>query len=82
MDKNLIGITDKDLMIYLSCRGLKIIDYKKDIKRNRSIVYFINNDELSDALLDYANRDGDINIGDFLASEKRINNLLYFNKSS
>ncbi|AKL95039.1 hypothetical protein CACET_c15900 [Clostridium aceticum] len=81
MQNNTIKLTDKDLITYLSARGFEIIASDKDSSKNRSVVTFKNTEELDKAILDYVNRVGDVNISDYLAAEKRIKNLLYFNKT-
>ncbi len=76
-----IGITDKQLIIFLVSRQFKIQGVKKDPNGTKSILYFENTKELNQAILDYANRVGNVNVADYLAVEKRVNNLLYFNKA-
>lgn len=76
-----VGITDKQLIIFLVCKQFKITGVKKDPGGRKSIVYFESSKELEQAVLNYANKEGSVNISDYLAVEKRVNNLLYFNKA-
>lgn len=76
-----VGITDKQLIIFLVCKQFKISGVAKDPNGRKSIVYFENTKELEQEVLNYANKVGNVNISDFLAVEKRVNNLLYFNKA-
>lgn len=76
-----VGITDKQLIIFLVCKQFQIKGVKRDPNGTKSILYFENTKELEQAILDYANKVGNVNISDFLAVEKRVNNLLYFNKA-
>lgn len=80
MKEKTIEITDKDVIIYLVSRGFKIVHVKKDTQRNRSIIVFRNTKELDQAIIDYANKKGCINIADYIATEKRVRNLFYFNR--
>lgn len=80
--KNTIGITDKQLIIFLLLRQLKVLRVERDPSGTKSILYFENTKELNQAILDYTNRVGNVNIADYLAVEKRVNNLLYFNKEA
>ncbi|ABR48593.1 hypothetical protein Amet_2439 [Alkaliphilus metalliredigens QYMF] len=80
MMKANIKLTDKDLITYLAARGFEIVDTYKEASKDRSIVLFKNSKELDRAILDYANKRGDINIADYLATEKRVKNLFYANK--
>lgn len=77
-----VGITDKQLIIFLVCKQFEIKGMTKDPKGTKSIIYFENTKELEQAILDYANKVGNVNISDFLAVEKRVNNILYFNKAT
>lgn len=81
MSDKTIGVTDKQLILFLVSRQFKILGVKKDPKGTKSILYFENTKELNQAILDYANRVGNVNVADYLAVEKRVNNLLYFNKA-
>ncbi len=72
-------ITDKDLMVFLVAKGLKIVKIKKDPERNRSLVYFNDTAELENAVLAYTNKE-EINYGDYIAAEKRVKTLLSMQK--
>lgn len=71
-------ITDKDLITFLVACNLEIVDIKKD--GNKSIVYFEDTEELKQSILKYVNRSVDVNIADVLASQNRVNTLLYTQK--
>ncbi len=72
------AITDKDVIVYLVAEGKQIVDVKKDGKR--SIVYFENNIYLDEAILRFINRTGEINIGDYIAAERRVKTMLCMQK--
>lgn len=72
------AITDKDVIVYLVAAGKEIVDIKKD--GNRSIVYFENNRDLEEAILRYINKNGEINIGDYIAAERRVKTMLCMQK--
>lgn len=73
-------ITDKDLIVFLVAKGLKIIKIKKDPERNRSLVYFEDRGELENAVLAYTNKSEEINYGDYIAAERRVKTLLTMQK--
>lgn len=73
-------ITDKDLIVFLVARGLKIKEIKRDPKRNRSLVYFEDTGELENAVLAYTNKSEEINYGDYIAAERRVKTLLIMQK--
>ena len=73
-------ITDIDLIVYLVLLGHRIIEIKKD--RNKSIIYFENNERLNSAILKFANKDDEVNIADYQAAHRRVKTLLYANKNS
>jgi len=74
---DLIGITDKDLIVFLVSSGLKIIDAQKENNTNHSVVFFEDNENLKKAKIEYVNRSKVINIADYIAAEKRVRALLY-----
>lgn len=74
-------ITDKDLIVYLSAKGLEIKDIKIEQGKNRSLVYFEEDEQLRRAVINYANKSDKVNIADFLAAERRIKTLLCMQKS-
>lgn len=80
VEKNLREITDKDLIVFLVALGMDIKNVEKDAYRNRSLVYFDNNDKLKDAIIKYTNRSISVNISDYLAAEKRVTTLLHAHK--
>ncbi|AUN23782.1 hypothetical protein EXN48_14320 [Clostridium botulinum] len=80
MEKNLVKVTDKDLIVFLINYGLKIEDIKKDPNRNRSLVFFKNTEEFRKATLEYGNKTLEINVADYIAAEKRIKTLLHIQK--
>jgi len=81
MKKNdLKELTDKDLIVFLVAKELKIQKIKKDPERNRSLVYFENTAELENAVLAYINKTEEINYGDYIAAEKRVKTLLNLQK--
>lgn len=73
----MVGITDKDLIVFLVSSGLKIIDAKKENNTNHSVVFFEDNENFRKAKLEYVNRNKIINVADYLAAEKRVRALLY-----
>lgn len=77
-NKNLKSLTDKDLIIFLVVSGLEIKNVEK--VGNKSLVYFDNDKRLNDTILNYANRSTEVNIGDYLAAEKRVMTMLYSQK--
>jgi len=40
------ALTDKDLIVYLTAIGLEIKEIKKDNGKDRSLIYFEDNEEL------------------------------------
>jgi hypothetical protein len=78
--ENLREITDKDLIVFLVAKGLKIQQIKRDPGRNRSLVYFENTGELENAVLAYTNKSEEINYGDYIAAERRVKTLLTMQK--
>lgn len=81
MSENLKEITDKDLIVFLVANGIKIEDIKADKKANRSLVYFEDTKELQDSIIKFANRSGEINIADYIATERRIKTLFCVQKN-
>lgn len=79
-NERLREITDKDLMVFLVAKGLKIQQIKRDPDRNRSLVYFENTQELENAVLAYTNKSEEINYGDYIAAERRVKTLLSMQK--
>ncbi|MTI67833.1 MAG: hypothetical protein FH753_14705 [Firmicutes bacterium] len=77
-----IEITDKDVIVYLVATGFQIKKAYKDPKRNRSIVVFKNSKELNEAIINYANKKGKVNVANFIEAEKRVKNLFYLNKNN
>lgn len=76
------ALTDKDLIVYLTAIGLEIKEIKKDNGKNRSLVYFEDNEELEKQILNYVNKsNSNVNITDFLAAERRIKTLLCMQKN-
>ncbi|WP_202707724.1 DUF5659 domain-containing protein [Sporosalibacterium faouarense] len=81
MNKKTVQITDKQLIIFLVCKQFKVVKVERDPGGNRSIIDFENSEKLNQALLDYTNKESSVNIADYLSAEKRVNNILYFNKN-
>jgi len=73
-------ITDKDLIVYLAAIGVPIKEIKKDQHKNRSLIYFEDNNELKKSIIDYVNKTVNVNIVDFLSAERRIKTLLCLQK--
>jgi hypothetical protein len=80
--ESLKGITDKDLMVFLVAKGLEIKKVKKDEGKNRSFVYFENTKDFEEAVLSFTNRKEQINVGDYIAAERRVKTLLNLQKLS
>jgi hypothetical protein len=75
------AITDKDLAVYLSAKGIDIKSIEKDPKANRSLILFEDNEVLNKSIIDFANKNDNINIAEFLAAERRIKTLLCAQKN-
>lgn len=79
--RNLKGITDKDLIVFLVAKGIEIKRVKKDPGMNRSFVYFEKTKDLENAVLAYTNKSEQINVGDYIAAERRVKTLLNLQKT-
>ncbi len=74
-------VTDKDLIVYLVAKGFEVKRIIKDPVRQRCLVYFDNSAELEKGILDFANKNTSINIGEFIAADRRVKTLLQMQKS-
>jgi hypothetical protein len=72
--KELTKVTDFDLMIFLICQGHEIQDFK--FEKNRSIVWFDNNQEFKNDMIDFLNGSKKINITKYQASQRRLKTIL------
>ena len=75
------AITDKDLIVYLTAKGLEIKGIEREGGRNRSIVYFEDSNELRSSLINYVNKTDKVNIAEFISAERRIKTLLCMQKN-
>jgi hypothetical protein len=80
--ENLKRITDKDLMVFLVAKGMEIKKVNKDQGKNRSLVYFEKTKDLENAVLSFTNKSEEINVGDYIAAERRVKTLLNLQKLS
>jgi len=74
-------ITDKDLIVYLVANGVDILAIKKEQGKERSIIYFEDDDKLQQLIINFANKKDQINIAEFIATERRIKTLLCLQKT-
>lgn len=79
---NLKLITDKDLIVFLVAKGFNIEKIIKDKKRNRSLVYFKESNNLEAAVLSFVNKTETINICEYQAVERRVKTLLCLQKNN